>query len=418
MTILVDENIPLAAELFGSLGQIRLVAGRTITPEASGLEDVELMAIRSVTPVTRELLDKMPRLKAIGTATIGTDHIDMAAVGYVSRTRGEQIPVISAPGSNADSVADYVFHALFHLTQQSAVPLWGRSIAVVGVGNCGSRVASRAEALGMHILLNDPLRANAEPDFSSLPLKQVLRADFVTFHVPLTRPGESTYPTHHMINKELLDELRPECFLFNTSRGAVVNSPDLVDILRSGTIAGAVLDVYEEEPEPGADLVRLATLATPHVAGYAIEGKRRGAAMIYEGICNALQIPPTVDTEELMRKGLTAPAERLLRFRLCEDTEASAEMAVRVFAEETHDIAACSDELKTTLGQTDRGRLFDGMRKDYEKVYGRRELASFSVGIRAEGELREMITKRLAGFGVKTAAGQPSFWLEPETLDA
>lgn len=436
MKILVDENIPLAADLFGTLGEMQLAPGRAITPDLPGLDRVEVMAIRSVTPITRELLLKTPRLRAIGTATIGTDHIDMAAVEEAARCHGHPIRVFSAPGSNADSVADYVFYAIFHLTQGQT--LAGRSIGVVGVGNCGSRVARRAAALGMTVLPHDPPRAEAESGFRSLPIDEVVRADFVTFHVPLTRPGAGKHPTYHMINRELLAKMRRDSFLLNACRGAVADTADLVEVLRSRRIAGAVLDVYEGEPEPSAELIRLAAIATPHIAGYSIEGKRRGTIVIYRDICRALGLPERADAIGLMSKGLSAPRGVELPFPLCSDEGLTAEYALRALAAATHDIGACSEELKATLGKPDRGRLFDAMRRNYDRQYGRRDLSSYSVGIRipptrraaglpdtlcdpasnaeAPPALRRAIERCLDGFGVavlRPGGGEPNFVLCP-----
>ncbi|GAG07295.1 unnamed protein product, partial [marine sediment metagenome] len=189
MLIFADENIPLAAELFGSLGDMRLMNGREIDEHCNGIEKVDVLAIRSVTRITPALVERAKNLKVIGTATIGTDHIHTRSIRETERTGKRPITVISAPGSNAESVADYIWYALAYLTRDEAEPLRNKSIGIVGYGNCGSRAARRAAGFGMKVLRNDPPLEERDNSFVSDPLQEVLQADFVSLHVPLTREG-------------------------------------------------------------------------------------------------------------------------------------------------------------------------------------------------------------------------------------
>ncbi|NOX55561.1 MAG: 4-phosphoerythronate dehydrogenase, partial [Planctomycetes bacterium] len=147
MKVFADENIPFAKEAFGEWGQVVTGPGRTLTSDR--LKDVDVLIVRSVTRVGPELLEGTS-VRFVGTCTIGTDHID---VDYL-RQRG--IGFASAPGSNAESVAEYVVAASLTLAERRGMDLSGQRIGVVGVGNVGSRVARNAEALGMQVLLNDP----------------------------------------------------------------------------------------------------------------------------------------------------------------------------------------------------------------------------------------------------------------------
>jgi len=133
--ILADENIPHVAELFGRLGPVIVAKGREIDPRHPHLGKVEVLAIRSVTPVTAALIDRAPRLGIVATATIGTDHIDTDHIEKANARRDVPVRVVSAPGSNADSVADYVFHAIAHITCGWQEALGGRSIGIIGFGN-------------------------------------------------------------------------------------------------------------------------------------------------------------------------------------------------------------------------------------------------------------------------------------------
>jgi len=412
MKILVDENIPLGRELFGSLGQVTLASGREVDESFPRLERFDVLAIRSVTRVTPALVERAARCRVIGTATIGTDHIDLDCIEEANRRRANPISVFSAPGSNADSVADYVWFALAHLTAARDEPLAGRCLGVIGHGNCGSRVARRAAGFGMRVLRCDPPLAERDPSFASDSLEEALRADFVTLHVPLTRTAESEHPTYHMIGAAELSRLRASAYLLNTSRGAVLDSSALAEALRMRALAGAVLDVYEGEPEAPEPLIRLSDLATPHIAGYAVEGKRRGAIVIYEQTCRALGVRP-VQTDGLLARGFDPPRGARVPFDASEGPQQAADRAFRALLKSIYDIDATSRELKGTLGLPGRGELFDAMRRDYESAYGRHELARYRVGFDASvpAELRDRTARRLEGFGMELTGREPHYVL-------
>jgi erythronate-4-phosphate dehydrogenase len=421
MRILVDANIPLAEELFGALGDVTLAPGREVTADFPGLDGFDILAIRSVTKVNGALLDRAAGLRLLATATIGTDHIDLDAVREAGRRRRQPITVISAPGSNAESVADHIWYALAYLTRDARAPFAGMTLGIVGHGNCGSRVARRAAGFGMKVLRHDPPLAEREPDFSSDPLDDVLAADFVTLHVPLTKADESENPTFHMIGTAELARMRLRAYLLNSSRGAVVDSAALIKALKTGAIAGAVLDVYEGEPEPVPELISLPVLATPHIAGYAVEAKRRGATAIYEQICSVLGVEPQ-DTRPLLMRGFDPRKGVEVRFgsdgpltsgERPADRALLADDAVRRLLAAVHDVAAVSRELKATLSLERRGKVFDKMRRDYESEYARHELACYRVGCddTVGPELRAEIEKRLAGFGIVITEDSPDYVL-------
>jgi erythronate-4-phosphate dehydrogenase len=414
MRILVDENIPLARELFGPLGEVVLVRGRDVNEQMPGLETFDALAIRSVTDVTPALVDSAVRARFIGTATIGTDHIDVAYIEEANARRATPISVVSAPGSNADSVADYVFYALAHLTGRQERPLGGRSLGIIGHGNCGSRVARRAAGFGMKVVAYDPPLAERDRSFASAAFEEAIASDFVTCHVPLTRQGESAYPTYHMIGQAELACMRPGACLINSSRGAVVDSGALARALKEGAV-DAVLDVYEGEPEPPAELIERAALATPHIAGYAIEAKRRGAVVVYEAMCRAFGLRPR-DTTPLLMRGFSPPGGQPVTFSARGEPDAAADRAVRALFSRIYDISATSAELKGTLKSGERGRLFDAMRKDYEKAYARHELAAYTAGFDGSvgEELRRAISRRLGGFGTRVVEDGANYVLQRE----
>jgi len=411
MRILLDENIPLGRELFGRLGDVVTVAGSRVDENFPGLPDFDVLAIRSTMDVTPALVDAAVQVQAIATATIGTDHIDQDYIAQVNPSREHPIEVLSAPGSNAASVADYVLRAILELMAGDARPLSAMTLGVVGCGNCGSRVVRRAEGFGMKIVQYDPPRAQRDPDFETAAFDEVLEADVVTYHVPLTRANQSEWPTWHMVDADVLARMRGDAWLINASRGGVVDSQALVAALQSGDIAGAVLDVFEDEPEPVAELITLPRLVTPHIAGYAVEAKRRGAVMIFEAICKVFGIFP-MDTAPLLMRGFEPPHGQRLSFNATGDAARDADEAVRIFLAATHDIQATSDELKATLGSEDRGAMFAAMRKNYERDCGRHEAACFTVALDTD---LPGVEQRLAGFDTSIVDTDAHFVLEPSS---
>ena len=284
LRILADENIPCVENAFGEFGSVERYAGRDL--RSAQLQGADVLLVRSVTPVGPALLEESS-VRFVGSATIGTDHVDRE---YLAE---QDIAFAHAPASNADSVADYVVAALLTLARIRNVMLRERTVGVVGCGNVGRRVARRLSALGLSVLRNDPpLAADAEAagrphDFVSLATV-LRRADVVTLHVPLTIDGP--YPTHHLIGGEALSKMKPGAWLLNTSRGSVVDGNALLNALEDGRVAATGLDVWEGEPSPDPALVRAVDLATPHVAGYAFDGKVRGTAMLHDALCEFLNV--------------------------------------------------------------------------------------------------------------------------------
>jgi erythronate-4-phosphate dehydrogenase len=284
MRIAIDRNIPLAASAFRSLGDVLLLE----TPEInrSAVKDADILVIRSETKVDRELLAGS-RVRFVVTATIGTDHIDLPYLESLG------IGFANAPGSNANSVKEYVLAALLVLSMRSGFTLRGKTLGVVGVGNIGSKVVKMASDLGLTVLQNDPplARKTGQPQFVSLD--DLMSADILTLHVPLTRIGEDA--TYHLFDGRCIAAMKPGCILINTARGAVVDTRALKDALRQGHLSAAVLDVWEGEPSIDAELLQLAALGTAHIAGYSVDGKVNAVRMIREAVCKFLSNTSTWD---------------------------------------------------------------------------------------------------------------------------
>ncbi|WP_163131843.1 4-phosphoerythronate dehydrogenase [Agarivorans sp. Alg241-V36] len=290
MKIVVDENIPFAQQILSQHGEVLAVDGRTMQPQQ--LIDADALLVRSVTKVNQQLLSQANKLKFVGTATIGTEHVDQALLS------DKGIAFASAPGCNAIAVGEYVATALLAAAEYRQQPLAGKSIAIVGAGNTGSQVAIRAAALGMQVMLYDPPLSEKGALATSVSFEQVIAADVISLHVPSTKTGK--YPSYHLFNQQVLSALKPEQILVNACRGEVIDNHALLEIAEQGQSPLLVLDVWEGEPTILEPLVKYAFIATPHIAGYSLEGKMRGTSMVYQAMCQALQIEANDLSEKLL----------------------------------------------------------------------------------------------------------------------
>jgi len=378
-----DENMPLAREAFSTLGEVRLVPGRQITPGT--LADCDILAVRSVTRVDESLLAGSP-VRFVGTATIGTDHVD---TNYLERAG---IGFSAAPGCNATSVAEYVVAALFVLAERKNFRLRDKSLGIIGVGNVGSRVESRAKALGMKVVLNDPPLREATGDPKYRDLDEALGSDIVTLHVPLEKG--TAYPTYHMVDSRFIERLKPGAILINTSRGAVADSKALAAGMDSGRIGAAVLDVWEGEPDIPLELLEKTGIATPHIAGYSYDGKVRGTQMIYEAACRYFAREPEWDPERFL------PAPDRERLKLDGELSLAEEFLHKAVAL-SYDIMADDRALRkiAEIAAEQRGAYFDSLRRQYPV---RREWASRVLELSGELSGLKPVFEGL-GFRVETA---------------
>ncbi len=267
--IVADNMIPFFKGVLDSCAEITYLPGKEISRVS--LRDANGMIIRTRTTCNEQLLTGT-NVRMIATATIGYDHIDTE---YCER---HNIRWVNAPGCNSSSVQQYIASALITLAQRKSFDLTKKTLGIVGVGNVGKKVARLAAILGMKVLCNDPPRKRAEPHLDFIPLDELLgKSDIVTFHVPLTREGIDK--TYHLVDDRLIEKMKPGSILINSSRGSVVETLALKHALRSGHLSGAVMDVWEREPEIDRELLGMVDLATPHIAGYSADGKANGTAV-------------------------------------------------------------------------------------------------------------------------------------------
>jgi erythronate-4-phosphate dehydrogenase len=280
MKIVADDKIPFLRGALEPFAEIVYVPGKEINN--SMLKDTDALLIRTRTRCTENLLEGT-KIRFIGTATIGFDHIDTQ---YCSK---KGIRWTNAPGCNSSSVQQYIAAALLTISSEYHFNLSEKTLGIIGVGNVGSKVEKFARAIGMKVLLNDPPRARLEGKKKFHSLNKVLsESDIVTVHVPLNVVGEDY--TYHLFNEEKMKKIKKGAWFINSSRGEVTDTAALKKVLVSGRLAGAVIDVWENEPEVDTDLMHLAFLTTPHIAGYSTDGKANGTAMVVNSLCKYFDI--------------------------------------------------------------------------------------------------------------------------------
>ncbi|MEL6769942.1 MAG: 4-phosphoerythronate dehydrogenase [Bacteroidota bacterium] len=396
LRLLADANIPFLHRAFDRYGAVEVRPGSEILPGT--LAETDILLVRSVTRVDAGLIAGTP-VRFVGTATAGTDHIDTDWLA------SQGIAFASAPGSNAQSVVEYVLAALFnvHGVRGALGGLVGKTVGVVGCGQVGGRLVERLPHLGCHVLACDPPLAEAaeargEPH-GFVSLDQILdEADIVTLHTPLTRMGP--HPTFHLIGERELGRLAGRNVLFiNAARGAVVDNRALRDALERKTLGGAVLDVWENEPTPDPDLIPLIDIGTPHIAGYAYDGKVAGTAMLAEALDAWLRVHP--DEAAHVSEGVPAkwnaeevlaPAEPLI-------IEALEGGKLAALVQQAYGLRADDARFRKLLDlpTAEHAARFRELRKTYPR---RRHFDRFTVVGEVPEHLRDAVTKGL-GFKIK-----------------
>ena len=262
MKVVFDSHIPFLTEAVRKAWQeVDIYPMKSEEIDHSALRDADVLIVRTRTKVNEVLL-RDTKVQQVCTATIGFDHIDTAYC------EAHGIQWSACPGCNAQAVCDYIEEAIEEVS--------GLTIGVVGVGHVGSLVAKMAERRGLKVLLNDP------PKQIGISLDGIAKnCDIITFHVPL---DASTY---HLCDADFLSRCKPDALIINASRGGVVNEEAL---LRSGR--PYILDTWENEPHLCPEVVQNALLASMHIAGYSVEGKRTATQMCLDAVAARWGLPP------------------------------------------------------------------------------------------------------------------------------
>ena len=373
--IVADDKIPFLNGVLEPFAEVIYVQGDLITKEI--IAEADALLIRTRTKCDESLLKGSP-VKFIGSATIGFDHIDAAYC------RQNNITWINAPGCNSSSVCQYVTSALLKLSLNNGFSLKGKTIGIVGVGNVGSKVKKIVNALGMTVILNDPPKAKHENKNRFETLDAVLeKSDVITVHVPLTLAGEDK--TFHLFDDNVFAKIKKGTWLINTSRGEVVSGAALKKALNAGTIAGAILDVWENEPDIDKNLLDNVFIATPHIAGYSADGKANGTSMIVESLCRFFNI----ELKNWKPQNIPLPEFPCVTIKT---KGKSVEEIISEAVFHSYDISIDDCNLKSSPA------TFEKQRGNYRL---RREFSAFTVNLQARNDDAEKTLKEL-GFNVVT----------------
>lgn len=356
LKIVADDKIPFLKGVLERCSDIAVEYCPGAKTSADTVRDADALITRTRTKCRRELLDGS-RVKFIATATIGFDHID------TDYARANNICWTNAPGCNSSSVAQYITSLLLNWAVKDKFALAGKVLGVVGVGHVGKKVAAAAEALGIKVLLNDPPRARAEGSGKFVELDEIIKsADIITIHVPLEYNGSD--PTYHLVDAGFISRMCKNQYLVNASRGEVVDNAALRKALENGLLAGAALDVWENEPEIDLELLKLLDFATAHIAGYSTDGKANGTSMSVRALAEFFDLPQ--ELKNYYPDNVPLPENTLLSV----PAEGTLEEKLLAVTAESYNIADDSRRLKDFPA-------------DFEKLRGsyplRREFPAFTV---------------------------------------
>lgn len=388
MKIVIAETVLLGREAFETLGEVIVVPDRDIS--ALHVHDADALIVRSKTHIGKELLQGS-KVQFVGTATAGYDHLDL------DYFYDNEIAWCASPGCNANGVSEYVFTALLELHHRHGITLAGKTMGVIGVGEVGSRVVKKAEALGMRILLNDPPVAERmkTPDYDTKvnvthygglrPLEEVLKqSDIITLHIPLER--EKPWPTFEMANYRFFADMKPGAIFINAARGKAVNNDSLISAIDSGVLDHTVLDVWDSEPCYPLELLTRVDLASPHIAGYSFEGSLNGTLACYEAFCRFFELAPCWDEQEFLPHVPSITIDAANK----EDEDVLWEVVSQAYPINADDAAIREVAVEDN---EQRGRNFDQLRKEY---YRRREFPNFHLHTR---NASKALKQKLRGLG-------------------
>ncbi|GAB5414461.1 MAG: 4-phosphoerythronate dehydrogenase PdxB [Congregibacter sp.] len=359
--LLADENIQGLDLLAPFDVQVQTVPGRELRRE--DLTAVDALWVRSVTRVDETLLHGSG-LRFVGTATAGTEHID---VDYL---KAAKVAFAAAPGANANAVVEYVIAALLDLQVPWHALEEGGSFGIIGYGHVGQRLATLAPAMGWSVRVSDPWldvvtrdhSAHAKLEFCRL--EEVLQCDVVSFHCDLHQ--RAPWPSYHLIGPRELAGLRAGQYLINASRGEVIDNQALLEHLAHPLGANFVLDVWENEPDFDARLLRSSRLrtATPHIAGYSHDAKLAATRLLIEAMQEVGLLTQHTNAEP--ENSISSSVNRLEPV-----SDDSAFAWAQALMRHSYDIQIDDKAMRSIAEQSQPGTAFDQLRKNYRQ---RREL--------------------------------------------
>lgn len=279
MKIVADKDIPFLEGVLEPYAEVLYRKGNEISP--ADIADADALLIRTRTRCDASLLEGSP-VRMIATATIGMDHIDL------EYCKEHGIHVENAAGCNAGGVMQYVFSALYGVGARKGIKLEDCTFGIIGVGHVGSRVEAMARYLGFNVLLCDPPRAAAEGPEKFCTLEYLLEnSDIVTMHVPLDET------TRGMADATFFALMKPGAIFINAARGEIIDENALVQA--APKFGAVVIDTWCNEPDINEELLDVADIATPHIAGYSLQGKRNATMMSVQALASFFGIKDLLD---------------------------------------------------------------------------------------------------------------------------
>ncbi len=364
--VIIDAHIPYIKGALEPYADVKYLKGADIN--ASDVTDASALIVRTRTKCNATLLENS-KVKAIASATIGFDHID------TDYCKSSNIAWSNAPGCNSGSVLQYVAAATMLLLKKEGVHPSKLTFGIVGVGHVGKKVADFAKKLGFKVLLNDPPRARAEGDDKFVSLGRIARkCDIITFHVPLNRDGADK--TYHLFNEKFANKLERKPYIINSSRGEIAETNALKKAKKENKVKDLILDVWENEPGIDTDLLDMALIATPHIAGYSADGKKNGTEMSVEKVANVLNLP----LKDWKATNVPLPQETLFKLNCA---TLSAMSVLRKIIWFTYDIKQESKNFKKEY------RDFERLRNEYPL---RREFFVYTIKLKnCRKEVKELV---------------------------
>jgi erythronate-4-phosphate dehydrogenase len=271
MKLVIDDACYAYNEIFSQFGEIITLPGRSI--DSASVKNADVLIVRSRTKVNQDLLEGS-KVKFVGSTVAGLDHVDQ---DYL---KNNDITFFSAQGCNSMAVAEFVISAIVNLADELDFDYTQKTLGIIGVGNVGSRLAAKANLMGIKTLLNDPIRQENENLSNFVDLDTALSADIVTFHTPLTFDGQ--HPSYQLLNETNFHNISEKTILFNAARGGVIKEK----IWEKTQTMVNIIDCWENEPNINQNLQECAYWATPHIAGHSVDAKFMGSFMVYEALCD------------------------------------------------------------------------------------------------------------------------------------
>lgn len=277
MKILADASLPGLAQAFPKPFELSVYTQASEIPKL--LHEQQILFCRSTLKVNEALLaEHSHSLRYVATASSGIDHIDKLYL------QNHGIELIDAKGSNASAVADYVIATLAFLQKEKGFR--GTRAGIIGLGEVGSQVVKRLNAVGMEIICYDPPKSELEPQFHSSTLDALVHCELICIHANLH--DHPPYPSRNLLDKRILSQLKPGSAIINAARGGIVNEEELL----TERHLLYCTDVYENEPLIHRKIVDFATLCTPHIAGHSIEAKDAAIEIVSQKLHRAYQLTP------------------------------------------------------------------------------------------------------------------------------